>query len=165
MYQSFTGQTRRARQINLSGRPSNPFASAASSTGSGSQSAVASAEADRQRRQRQRAELKATARIQRLWRGHRARRRTFAAWRQIWDELEETDSVKQHGGAYASAEESLQQLRRLLLFFRAKESGDRKRLCWYGMRQMATADMVKCEGGPEAGQSLYLCSPGEGGRG
>ncbi|KAK5174179.1 ubiquitin-protein ligase (E3) [Saxophila tyrrhenica] len=148
MYQTFTGSARRPRQVNLSGRPTNPFAAASSAPTSGSQSAVASAERERAARQRKREELQASARIQKVWRGHSARRRTFRAWRQIWDELEEQASAKQQRGAYANAEESLTQLRRLLLFFRGREGGDRKRLGWYGMRQMATADAVRCEGGP-----------------
>lgn len=64
----------------------------------------------------------------------------------MWDELEETDSVRQHGGAYGSQEESLKQLTRLLLFYSPKEDG--RRLTWYGMRQMATNDATRCEGGP-----------------
>ncbi|KAK3053998.1 ubiquitin-protein ligase (E3) [Extremus antarcticus] len=147
MYQTFTGSSRRPRQVNLS-RAGNPFAAAASGPTTGSQSAVVSAEKERAARQQKREELNASFRIQKVWRGHGARRRTFGAWRQVWDELEEQASVKQQGGAYANPEESLKQLRRLLLFFWAKDGGDRRRLSWYGMRQMATADVVRCEEGP-----------------
>lgn len=68
----------------------------------------------------------------------------FTAWRAIWDEREEKGSVDH--GAYPSAEESLNQLQRLLLFYSAPQ--DAKRLSWYGMRQMATSDRIPCEGGP-----------------
>lgn len=146
MYQSFTGSTRRPRQVNLSGRSTNPFASTSTSSTPGSASAVASAHADRLARQNQRSRLQASSRIQRTWRGHSARRRTFAAWRHIWDEHEEQDTVRQNRGAYGSSEESLRQLRRLLLFFRARDASDRKRLGWYGMRQIATAELTSCEG-------------------
>ena len=145
MYQNFTGNSRRTRQVNLSGRPTNPFASS-SSPSAGPQSAIASAQQDRIKRQQQRERLQASSRIQRVWRGHSARRKTFGSWRQAWDELEEKDSVKQRGGAYASVDESLRQLTRLLLFYSPRE--DSKRLTWYGMRQMATNDEIRCEGGP-----------------
>ncbi|KAK3686370.1 ubiquitin-protein ligase (E3) [Vermiconidia calcicola] len=149
MYQTFTGNTRRPRQVNLSGRqPANPFAASTSSPSAGPQSAIASAQQDRINRQQQRERLQATARIQRVWRGHSARRKTFSTWRKIWDELEEQDSARQSGqdGAYGSAEESLRQLTRLLLFYNPREDG--KRITWYGMRQMATAETGGCEGGP-----------------
>ena len=133
MYQSFTGNARRARQVNLSGRPSNPFAS--SSPAGGAQSAIASAQQDRINRQQQRERLQASSRIQRVWRGHSARRKTFKAWRQIWDEMEEQSTPA--SGAYASEEESLRQFNKLMLFYEPKV--DVKRLNWYGMRQVATA--------------------------
>jgi len=48
---------------------------------------------------------------------------------------------------YGSEEKSLQQLRRLLLFYQPKE--DVGRLTWYGMRQMATAsEGARCVDGP-----------------
>ena len=143
MYQTFTGTSRQRRQVNLSGRPSNPFASS-SSPASGPQSAIASAQQDRINRQKQRERLQASARIQRVWRGHSARRKTFTAWRQVWDDLEEKGSTRH--GAYRTPEESLSQMNRLLLFYNPKE--DVKRLTWYGMRQMATSDAISCEGGP-----------------
>lgn len=64
----------------------------------------------------------------------------------MWDELEQKDAVRQAGAAYGRVEDSLVQLQRLLLFYNPKEDG--KRLTWYGMRQMATADSLSCEGGP-----------------
>jgi ubiquitin-protein ligase E3 C len=153
MYQTFTGTSRRPRQVNLSGRPSNPFAQ--TSAGSGPQSAVASAQQDRLQREQQRRRLRASSRIQKVWRGHRARRRTFAAWRQIWDDIEE-----QSKGIYPSGEQSLRQLRRLLLFYRPQE--DVKRLTWYGMRQMASASETQQPAVPQPdgewpGAYLTLC--------
>lgn len=139
MQPSFTGTSRRQRQVNLSGRPSNPFASTSKS---GPQSAIASAQQDRINRQHQRERLQASSRIQRIWRGHSARRKTFETWRQMWDELEEKDSMRY--GAYRTPEESLGQLNRLLLFYNPRE--DVKRLTWYGLRQMATSDAISCDG-------------------
>ncbi|KAI7529271.1 hypothetical protein KC317_g20412, partial [Hortaea werneckii] len=150
MYQSFTGSSRRPRQVNLSGRPTNPFASSTSPAG-GPQSAIASAQQDRERRQRERERLHASNRIQKVWRGHSARRKTFRVWRQIWDQIEEEGSStgKRDGGtgAYESEEEALKQGRRLMLFYDPKE--DARRLCWYGMRVMATASpQTPCAEGP-----------------
>ncbi|KXL48997.1 MAG: hypothetical protein FE78DRAFT_86631 [Acidomyces sp. 'richmondensis'] len=129
MYQTFTGSSRRPRQVNLGGRSSNPFGGNPSA--GGPHSAVASAHQDRIQREQQRRRLQASTRIQRIWRGHRSRRKTFEAWRQIWDQIEE-----QSKGKYEEDEKSLRQLRRLLLFFHPKE--DARRLAWYGMRQMVT---------------------------
>jgi len=142
MYQSFTGSARRTRQVNLSGRPSNPFAS--SSPAGGPQAAIASAQQDRIHRQHQRERLHASSRIQRVWRGHSARRKTFKVWRQIWDEVEEQDTPSS-SGAYTSGEESLQQFDRLMLFYEPKQ--DAKRLNEYGMRQVATASLHPCDDG------------------
>ncbi|TKA74140.1 hypothetical protein B0A55_06828 [Friedmanniomyces simplex] len=136
MYQTFSGTSRRPRQVNLSGRPSNPFA--ASSPAGGPQSAIASAQQDRIARQHQRDRIQASARIQRVWRGHSARRRTFQTWRTIWDNLEERRGNED--GGYASEDDSLRQLRRLLLFYQPK--ADVWRLTWYGMRQVATASQA-----------------------
>ena len=68
----------------------------------------------------------------------------------MWDDLEEgtVRQAKARGGAYESAEQSLSQLRRLLLFLSPQDQSDRKRLSWYGMRQQATSEAVRCEGGP-----------------
>jgi ubiquitin-protein ligase E3 C len=140
MYQSFTGQSRRPRQVNLSGRPSNPFAAA--SQNAGPQSTIASAQHERLQRQLQRERIQASGQIQRVWRGHRARRRAFKSWREIWDATEEQP---RSGGVYASAEESLSQLNRLLLFYSpSKEPSDIKRLGWYGMKQIATSEKTAC---------------------
>nr|POE47055.1 putative e3 ubiquitin protein ligase [Quercus suber] len=141
MFQTFTGNARRPRQVNLSGRPTNPFAS--SSPSGGPQNAIASAQQERVHRQQQRERLGASSRIQRVWRGHTARRKTYELWRQIWDDAEQGASGH---GAYASQEESISQLNRLMLFYHPKHDLDR--LTWYGMRQMATNDVKSCTSGP-----------------
>ncbi|KAL6247478.1 ubiquitin-protein ligase (E3) [Rhinocladiella similis] len=89
MHQSFTGSARRSRQVNLSGRQtSNPWAASAKPTQTNASSTVAQAQADRLKRQQERERLAAARRIQKLWRGHTARRREKANWRHIWDENE-----------------------------------------------------------------------------
>lgn len=133
MNTTFTGRSRAKRQINLSGRSSNPFASS---------NAVASAQQERVQRQLQRERVQAAARIQQIWRGNSARRKLFDSWRELWDLQEQAN------GPYATAEESLRQLRRLLLFFSPlRDPGDVSRLRWYGSRQIITSDSVPCVGG------------------
>ncbi|KAF2860085.1 HECT-domain-containing protein [Piedraia hortae CBS 480.64] len=142
MFQTFGGSSRKPRQVNLSGRPSNPFAA---------QSAVASAQHDRVQRERQRARERAAAQIQKTWRGHRERQRTRDIWRQDWDERE-----KRGTAGYQDESESLSQLRRLLLFFDPKE--DAERLHWYGMRQIpGDIDRGVCNHGPWPEAYLRIC--------
>ncbi|KAM3416524.1 putative E3 ubiquitin protein ligase [Cercospora zeina] len=139
MYQTFTGSARRRPQVNLSGRGTNPFAKA-NGTGAGAQAAVASAQQDRANRALQRERVHASSRIQRTWRGHQARRRTFKIWREVWDAQEDKAD-----GPYASEEEALQQLRRLMLFYAPRsEASDINRLAWYGTRQITTSGTLPC---------------------
>lgn len=130
MNTTFTGRSRAKRQINLSGRSSNPFASS---------NAVASAQQERVQRQLQRERIQAAARIQQVWRGYWSRKELFDVWRELWDLREQAK------GPYATAEESLRQLRRLLLFFSPlRDSSDISRLRWYGLRQITTSHSVPC---------------------
>src|SRR5438270_5578262 len=86
MHQTFTGTSRKSRQINLSGRAANPWAS--SSTASSTQDATARAAADRLKRQQDRDRLNASREIQRIWRGHKSREETRRMLRTEWDEVE-----------------------------------------------------------------------------
>jgi ubiquitin-protein ligase E3 C len=115
MYQSFTGASRRPRQVNLSGKNANPFA-AASNAPAGPQSAVHNAHQDRQQRQKQRQELHAAKTIQRVWRGHTARRKIQDGWRHQWDTA---DPATVH---------AVQRMNALLLFFSPSNPGDIQRL-------------------------------------
>ncbi|KAI4725564.1 hypothetical protein E4T49_06687 [Aureobasidium sp. EXF-10728] len=114
MYQSFTGASRRPRQVNLSGKNPNPFA--ASNPFGGPQSAVQSAHQDRQQRQKQRQELNAAKTVQRVWRGHNVRRKTRDGWRKQWDAADTTDV------------DAVQRLNALLLFFSPSNDTDVQRL-------------------------------------
>jgi ubiquitin-protein ligase E3 C len=93
MHTSFTGSTRKTRQVNLSGRnPTNPWAALnkpGSAKPSASHDAVAQAQVDRLKRQQDRERQNATRRIQKLWRGHAGRREIKASWRKTWDENEQ----------------------------------------------------------------------------
>lgn len=76
MFQTFSGSSRRPRQVNLSGQTPNPFAAASwnpSASASGAQKTVAHAQLEREQRQRERERLNASKKIQRVWRGHRTR--------------------------------------------------------------------------------------------
>nr|OQO26866.1 hypothetical protein B0A51_06382 [Rachicladosporium sp. CCFEE 5018] len=132
---SFTGSSRRQRQVNLSGRtPANPFTVGGSTAGA--QAAIASAQQDRVERQQRRQEQQACGRIQRTWRGYHSRRQAHKAWRDTWDAVERD----QHG-AYPSLDASLSQMNRLMLFFSPKsDANDVDRLTSYGERHIATAD-------------------------
>ncbi|KAK3316370.1 hypothetical protein B0H66DRAFT_292930 [Apodospora peruviana] len=88
MFPTFTGSSRKARNVNLSGqKPINPWAS---STAGASAVAVKSAQAERQQRQREREKLKAAFRIQRSWRGYRVRRDFRASCRHHLNLLYQT---------------------------------------------------------------------------
>lgn len=143
MHQTFTGSSRRPRQVNLSGRKPNPFASTGSS---GSQQALQSAHQDRIQRQQQRTELTAARNLQRTWRGYSSRKKARDAWRLQWDQ--EQDDIR-HQDTFDDAEQSLSVLRSLLLFYSAERESDLRRLLRYGQLQMATvAAKTNCSGGP-----------------
>ncbi|KAI9863976.1 MAG: hypothetical protein M1824_006014 [Vezdaea acicularis] len=139
MHHSFTGTSRRPRQVNLSGRPANPFASLNSTPGStikspGPLSTVASAQQERQRRKQERDSLNAAKLIQRTWRGHRVRQEEKAAWRRAWDGREGIlyeDGIGGYLGRatrYHSTGECLEQVMLLLRFFSLGEPSDVTRL-------------------------------------
>ncbi|KAF2104213.1 hypothetical protein NA57DRAFT_30302 [Rhizodiscina lignyota] len=127
MFQTFTGSSRRPRQVNLSGRNPNPFATLGNA--SGSQAALASAQQERERRQRERERQNAAKLIQRSWRGATCRNAVNQSLRAEWDaaELHNSDS---------SAENELQQLRRLLRFFSPRNKADIQRLQGWASRHL-----------------------------
>ncbi|EOD51185.1 putative iq and hect domain protein [Neofusicoccum parvum UCRNP2] len=119
MFQTFTGSSRRPRQVNLSGRVSNPFAQPG--VGQGSQSAVQSAQQERAQRQRERDRLNAAKRIQRL-----------------------ENKAADADVPYASEADAFLQLQRLLLFMNLRNAQDHKRLARYCGR----ANKTPYTGGP-----------------
>lgn len=125
MFTSFTGNTRRPRQVNLSGRKTNPFGTPG--TGAGSQAALDRAQQERAQRQRERDTLNAAKKIQRVWRGHASRRRVADHLRQEWDTLEDTNAT--YGEAAA-----LTQLQRLLRFASTRNEQDLERIQHFGRR-------------------------------
>ncbi|KAG9768117.1 E3 ubiquitin protein ligase [Exophiala dermatitidis] len=101
MHQSFTGNARKARQVNLSGRQAvNPWATI--SKGQSSVDPVAQAQADRLKRQHERERLNAAKLIQKLWRGHSSRRQQKMIWKQLWDDNEQERLGSSHSLDYES---------------------------------------------------------------
>lgn len=94
MFPTFTGNSRRPRNVNLSGQNLNPFAATSwtPSAGSGASKTVSNAQAERAQRQQDRDKLKAAGKIQKTWRGHRARRRLRDSRRDSFDALYSTTS-------------------------------------------------------------------------
>ncbi|KAK3381627.1 hypothetical protein B0H63DRAFT_396945 [Podospora didyma] len=132
MFPTFTGNSRRARNVNLSGqRTTNPFTSTwAPATNVGASKTVAHAQAERQQRQHERDRLKAAQRIQKTWRGHRVRQGLKAARRQKLDQL------------YNTLDPELriaQALPLLLAVYDAARPDDRPRLLW------VAEDLLKSE--------------------
>ncbi|KAF1946041.1 E3 ubiquitin-protein ligase NEDD4 [Clathrospora elynae] len=152
MFTSFTGNTRRARQVNLGGKKANPFGPPGS--GAGSQATLDRAQQERAQRQRERDTLNAARRIQRVWRGHSARRGVAEDVRRAWDAAEESSGALQTA-PYTSSEAALTQLQRLLRFTSARNEADTRRMHHYGLRQLET---VRRLGVPASGPwpSAYL---------
>jgi len=148
MFQTFTGSSRRPRQVNLSGRTSNPFAKTGTATGS--QAALANAQQERAQRQRERERLNAARSIQRTWRGYWCRKKIRDEARQRWDSTEEGDNVDMSAsarssagwpgpiGPYSTGTESLAQINALLRFASFRNQGDMERLRLWVARHAAT---------------------------
>ncbi len=131
MFQSFSGSSRRPRQVNLSGQQPDPFSAwGGSSAASGIQKTVAVAQAERQHRQQERERLNASKRIQRTWRGHKLRKELANTRRRTWDDMEK-DIAKQ--GSQTSAD-LVEESRLLLSFFNPQISDDLSRLSRLGDR-------------------------------
>jgi ubiquitin-protein ligase E3 C len=131
MFQSFSGSSRRPRQVNLSGQQPDPFAAwGTSPAASGIQKTVAVAQAERQHRQQERERLNASKRIQRIWRGHRSRRELADTRRRAWDDMEK-DSARQ---ASQISPDLVEESRLLLSFFNSQNPDDLSRLSRLGDR-------------------------------
>ena len=98
MFPSFTGSARPRRQVNLSGRNTNPFASIPGSrqppVSQVAQNTLAHAQQERLIRQQERERPPAAIKIQRTWRGFRGRKDVRSQWRREWDHTELLDQEK-----------------------------------------------------------------------
>ena len=130
MFQSFTGNSRRPRQVNLSGRNANPFAKAG--TPQGTSNTVVSAQQSRLERQQDRARVQAATSIQRLWRGYIARQELRQAGRHDWEQAEDglanAFTLGSSFDAYPTPAVARDQLSRLLRFFDVKSEADQEKL-------------------------------------
>ncbi|KAF5657776.1 ubiquitin ligase e3 c [Fusarium heterosporum] len=94
MFSTFTGNSRRPRNVNLSGAVGNPFANTSWSPSavSNTTKTVSNAQAEREKRQVERTRLKAAGTIQRLWRGHKTRSELRESQRDAFDALYKLES-------------------------------------------------------------------------
>ncbi|KHJ34347.1 putative iq and hect domain protein [Erysiphe necator] len=117
MFQNFTGNSRRPRQVNLSGQNLNPFA-----TATGTRQTIVHAQQERQQRKLERARLNAATLIQRIWRGYKSRQKLSEARREEWDNLEVyNDSDNAHSILVA-------QLKLIVYFFVPQRKDDLDRI-------------------------------------
>lgn len=137
-FQSFTGSSRRPRQVNLGGSRNHLYGGA-----------VQSAQQERERRQREREKLLAAKTLQRTWRGYSSRKSVREQRRTEWDTEEQKDGK---GGPYQSEEQAWGQLQRLSYFLRLENDTDGKdinRLRRYMDRlQLSQQNELACASGP-----------------
>lgn len=137
MFSTFTGSSRRPRNVNMSGSAGNPFTNTSwsPSVASNATKTVSNAQADREKRQAERQRLKAAGQIQRTWRGHRTRRQVAEVRRGAFDEL------YQHGSTnHAIAERLPFAFNLLLAFFTVRRHDDLERLHLF-IRDCETIDV------------------------
>ncbi|KAG5916792.1 hypothetical protein E4U42_007508 [Claviceps africana] len=122
MFSTFTGNSRRPRNINLSGQVGNPFANTSWSPAvvSNTTKTVTDAQAEREKRQLERQRIKAAGRIQRTWRGHLTRRNLADGQRATFDDLYRSHTIV--------AERLPQAFNLLLLFFSQRTHDDLHRV-------------------------------------
>ncbi|GAB0131688.1 E3 ubiquitin-protein ligase [Epichloe bromicola] len=89
MFSTFTGNSRRPRNVNLSGQAGNPFVNTSWSPAvvSNATKTVSDAQAQREKRHLERQRLKAAGKIQSTWRGHQTRCSLANGWRAAFDDL------------------------------------------------------------------------------
>ncbi|KAL7951801.1 hypothetical protein V8C42DRAFT_17574 [Trichoderma barbatum] len=124
MFSTFTGNSRRPRNVNLSGQASNPFSNTSwtPSTVSNATKTVSDAQADREKRQVERQRLKAASQIQRTWRGYRSRSTLRDQHRHdfdlVYQSLPDSDASQRVYSSFPL----------LLSFFSSNRAGDMQRL-------------------------------------
>ncbi|KAM5346672.1 hypothetical protein ACJ41O_009677 [Fusarium nematophilum] len=127
MFSTFTGSSRRPRNVNLSGSAGNPFANTSwtPSAVSNATKTVSNAQAEREKRQAERLRLKAAGKIQRIWRGHQARAALRESRRAAFDELYDSGTIQ-------GQDERLPQAFTLLVsFFSPRRNDDTRRAILY----------------------------------
>lgn len=160
MHATFTGSTRRPRQVNLSGTNKNPWANLpgapkATQNGGTSHNALAQAQAERIKRAQNRERVIAAQKIQRTWRGYAAQTKQKQKWREEWDRNEATRaSVTEqipyqdpgcvnHAKSYQSEEQLGYQMSLLLMFLDTHVLMDRMRLCFFAQSLRESWQLVE----------------------
>lgn len=138
MFSTFTGNSRRPRNVNLSGQAGNPFANTSwsPSVASNATKTVSDAQADREKRHLERQRLKAAGKIQRTWRGHRTRRSLAESRRAAFDNLYRSSSTNATG-------ERLQLAFNLLLSFFSRRCADDIRRAFLFVRDCEAVDIQR----------------------
>lgn len=124
-FPTFSGSSRRPRNVNMSGQKNlNPFAATSwtPSAASTASKTVADAQAERRQRQQERDKLRAAESIQRTWRGHRVRRGLRDERRAAFDELYHDAAYSDQGLRASKA------LQLVVTTLAPTRSDDRKRL-------------------------------------
>ena len=147
MFHNFTGNSRRPRQVNLSGRNSNPFA-----TYGQSQNPVATAQQDREARRRERERTQAVTTLQKSWRGYASRKHIKEAARARWDENEEKSlefgDNDGHSTSYCDEETAYNQLDSLLRFLDVRQDLPRLEHHFYRLMRSIQESRMACSDGP-----------------
>ncbi|RGP66671.1 ubiquitin- ligase e3 c [Fusarium longipes] len=127
MFSTFTGNSRRPRNVNLSGSAGNPFANTSWSPSvvSNATKTVSNAQAERERRQAERTKLKAAGKIQRTWRGYKTRAELRQSQRDAFDALYKP------GSNQAPSERLPEAFTLLLSFFALRRDDDIQRAICY----------------------------------
>ncbi|KAL6918020.1 hypothetical protein ACHAPO_000171 [Fusarium lateritium] len=127
MFSTFTGNSRRPRNVNLSGSTGNPFANTSWSPSavSNATKTVSNAQAEREKRQIERTKLKAAGKIQRTWRGYKTREELRASQRDTFDALYKP------GSGQTPSERLREAFPLLLSFFALRRDDDIQRAICY----------------------------------
>ena len=174
MFPTFTGSSRPKRQVNLSGRTTNPFAGIPTprqqASPQNTQNALAHAQQERLLRQQERERPPAAKRIQRVWRGHSARKALQRSRRIEWDAEEgrdvgralnfKTTSLDQEvlfkAEPYESEDTLLHHFRMLTLFVSASEDQDIQRMGYFIARLLSTERLRLTEHAWGTPPDLYM---------
>ncbi|PNY22448.1 E3 ubiquitin protein ligase [Tolypocladium capitatum] len=139
MFPTFTGNSRRPRNVNLSGQAGNPFANTSWSPAavSNATKTVSHAQAEREKRQVERQRLKAAGTIQKVWRGHKERTALAEGRRAAFDDI-------YRSALSSSLRERLPPAFSLLLaFFSARRADDIQRVFLFSRDwEMAVLDRI-----------------------
>ncbi|KAH6956810.1 hypothetical protein DER45DRAFT_287211 [Fusarium avenaceum] len=127
MFSTFTGNSRRPRNVNLSGAAGNPFANTSWSPSavSNTTKTVSNAQAEREKRQAERTRLKAAGTIQRSWRGYKTRSELKESQRNTFD------AVYKSGSNQSPSERLPEAFTLLLSFFALRRDDDIQRAIRY----------------------------------